>query len=388
MMNNIRVPLLIVLVIVLNSCNEEQIVITGKYPAPDENTMLYAQLARGNQSSIIDSVEVSKNGKFRFKFELNAPELVTILNADDEPINLITGPGDRINLDINEGSFRKDYNIEGSEPSKDIKMLVGEVEETKIKLDSILRKINALEDPDSPEGGKLSDAYLETFNRQKKYNIRYILDNMSSLASVYALYQRVTSDLYIFNNIYDLQYFKIVADSVKVRYPESSLAQTLVNDVNNRVGEYNRTIAIKKLTDSADIETGLVNLEIENVEGRSVSLKSFKGKVVLLTFWASWNEQSIEANRTLKSIYNSYHKNGFEVYAVALENDKNSWRRTINYEDYPWINVSELNYPSSYAASIYNVKELPSNYLIDREGNIVAKNIYGKRLATWLDNLI
>lgn len=380
--------MLIALVIVIKSCNEDQIVISGKYPASDENTMLYAQLARGAQSSIIDSVEVSKNGKFSFKFELNAPELVTILNADDEPINLITGPGDRINLDIHEGSFRKDYNIEGSEPSKDIKMLVGMVEETKIKLDSILRKINALEDPNSPEGEKLTDAYLATFNGQKKHNIRYILDNMSSLASIYALYQRVTSDLYIFNNIYDLQYFKIVADSVKVRYPESILTQTLVNDVKNRLGEYNRTIAIKKLTDSADIETGLVNLEIENVEGRSVSLKSLKGKVVLLTFWASWNEQSIEANRTLKSIYNSYHKNGFEVYAVSLENDKNSWRRAINYEDYPWINVSELSYPSSYAASIYNVKELPSNYLIDREGNIVAKNIYGRRLTTWLDNLI
>jgi thiol-disulfide isomerase/thioredoxin len=158
--------------------------------------------------------------------------------------------------------------------------------------------------------------------------------------------------------------------------------------VNNRVGQYNRALAIKRLTDSARVETGIVNLDINNTEGSAVSLKSLQGKVVLLHFWASWNESSLDANRSLKGIYNKYHQQGFEIYAVSLEHDAENWRRVINFEEYPWINVSELSYPNSYAASVYNVKQLPANYLIDREGNVVAKNIYGKRLATWLDNLL
>jgi thiol-disulfide isomerase/thioredoxin len=112
------------------------------------------------------------------------------------------------------------------------------------------------------------------------------------------------------------------------------------------------------------------------------------GKVVLINFWASWDQGSRDAARALRPIYTKYHPQGFEIYSIALDKNRNVWRAAIDFEEYPWINVSELSYPYSYAATVYNVTSLPTSFLIDREGTIVAKNISGKTLATWLDNLL
>ncbi|MFC2129758.1 TlpA family protein disulfide reductase, partial [Bacteroidota bacterium] len=79
---------------------------------------------------------------------------------------------------------------------------------------------------------------------------------------------------------------------------------------------------------------------------------------------------------------------GFEVYSVSLDNNKAAWLDAVRFEEYTWIDVCELSYPDSYAASVYNIQEIPTTFLIDKEGNIVAKNINGRVLGTWLDNLL
>jgi hypothetical protein len=81
-------------------------------------------------------------------------------------------------------------------------------------------------------------------------------------------------------------------------------------------------------------------------------------------------------------------KKGFEVYAVALEKDKDQWKKTIRFEELDWINVNELTFPASRAAMLYNVTNLPTSFLINKQGDIVARDIYGSELQKWLDNLL
>jgi len=105
-------------------------------------------------------------------------------------------------------------------------------------------------------------------------------------------------------------------------------------------------------------------------------------------FWASSSNESIKALLQLQSIYEKYHQKGFEVYAVSLDNNKINWMNAIDFNEFNWINVLELSSPESRAALLYNITSLPTNFLINREGDIVAKNKYGRTLETWLDNLI
>ncbi|HSG68030.1 MAG TPA: TlpA disulfide reductase family protein, partial [Bacteroidales bacterium] len=159
-------------------------------------------------------------------------------------------------------------------------------------------------------------------------------------------------------------------------------------DVDSKLKQYNNVLLMSKLSDKEIKGTGSINLEIPDQSGKVVSLNSLNGKVVLINFWASSNQASREANQRLKAVYNQYHSRGFEVYSVSLDNNKSAWMDAVRFEEYSWIDVCELTFPNSYAASVYNIQNLPATFLLDREGNIVAKNISGRNLGTWLDNLL
>ncbi len=118
------------------------------------------------------------------------------------------------------------------------------------------------------------------------------------------------------------------------------------------------------------------------------SVMSKEGNVILLNFWASYDQVSRESNNLLKTVYDQYHAKGFEVYSVSMDNNMTAWRDAIRFEEYTWIDVCELTYPESYAGSVYNITAIPTSFLIDKEGNIVAKNLNCKVLSTWLDNLL
>lgn len=385
----IHVLICLALLLLLGSCNSRKgnILISGSYP---EGKGDYIQLQKLNvsQAEFIDSVKVKKNGDFRFLLNLDAPEIVFLRNTRGQNINILAFPEDHIQVRIPGSTFTTEYEIKGSPESEKIRILVQNLEETKIKLDSIAGILELEEDLDNPESRVLISSYQQILQNQKRQNIRFVIENLNSLASVYALYQRITPEIYLFNEVRDIQYFKIVADSVSIKYPGSSLSASLVNDVARRINEYNNTVKLNELARLNAIETGLVELSIENSSGSIVSLRSLKGKVVLLNFWASWDRASRDASRTLRPIYEKYNRQGFEIYSVALEKEKDEWINALNFEEYPWINVSELSFPYSYAANVYNVTQLPANYLIDREGNIVAKNLFGSALSTWLDNLL
>jgi thiol-disulfide isomerase/thioredoxin len=367
--------------------NNDNVTIKGTYSA-GSGEFLKLEMLNITQTQLIDSVKVSTSGKFKFSVKLDHPELILVKNNADQIINLLAFPDDIIEVDIPQTSFTEGYSVLGSEESIKIKTLVDKVERTKFQLDSLSDAFDNIEDKNSPEAKVIVSSYQQIFQKQKRNNIRFVVENISSLSSVYALYQRIAPDIYVLNGLKDLQYFKIVADSVKVKYPESTLTSSLVMDVDRRVKEYNTVLTLNKLAEENVVETGLIDLEIQNTNGVVVSLSSLKGKVVLLNFWASWDNNSRKENNLMKNVYNKYYPNGFEVYSVALENDRNRWRAAIDFEEYKWINVSELTYPYSYAATAYNIKTIPANYLIDKEGNIVAKNITGNVLATWLDNLL
>ncbi|MCF8226625.1 MAG: AhpC/TSA family protein [Bacteroidales bacterium] len=378
---------MIILVLAVACNKSDNTTISGNY-IKGAGEYLVLEMLQSSDILEIDSLKIRRNGNFKFNFQLDHPELFLIRNQNGKHINILAFPGDNIEVNIAPAGFKQGYTIEGSDESKKIQTLVDKVGHTKSRLDSVNKALSELDDPDSEKGRALANTYMEIFRDQKMHNIRFIVENLNSLSSIYALYQRVAPDIYVLNDIMDLQYFKIVADSAQAKYPGSSLTRSLVNDVKVRLSEYNSMMTLNKLSGKNISETGMIDLEIENTEGDLVSLSSLNGNVVLLSFWSSWDEQSRKANRLLKNIYNKYHDKGFEVYAVAMDQDRSEWKKAISFEEYPWINVCELTYPYSYAATVYNVTSIPVNYLIDREGNIVAKNITGSILATWLDNLL
>jgi len=341
-----------------------------------------------NRTTVIDSVKIKKDGSFSFKTQIEEPELYILKNEQGDIVNLLLSPGEKVSISTSLESFGSSYQVNGSDESEKIKLLVSHLEQTRNEQDSLLILADSIGDPENPQIKIIRNALTQTIIKQKRFTIRYLIENMSSLSSVYALYQKYDEETLILDSEPDLQYFKAVADSLKVRHPNSSLTKSLLANIERREADFRETAHLNELLSMAGEVSGMLDLTIPDRDGNEVALSSFKGKVILLTFWASGNDASIQALLKLQSTYNKYHDRGFEVYAISLDNNKISWMQAIDFDEFKWSNVSELSYPDSKASVLYNVTTLPSSFLINREGDIMAKNLYGKTLETWLDNLI
>ena len=382
-----RIFMLMMLVTVL-ACGRNQTEIHGLVSG-GADTKLTLERLDVNRTSVVDSVSINGDGSFSFKTRLEEPELFVLKNQAGDIVNLLLSPGELIYIETSYDSFGSSYIVDGSEDSEGIRKLVLHLKGTRKDLDSLILVADSIGNPESPQLDLIRSEYSQAIIKQKRYNIRYLVENMSSLSSVYALYQKYDDEIFILGSELDLQYFKSVADSLEKVHPNSSLTKSLRMDIDRKEALYKEGIQMDALLSMADDEaSGLLDLSIPDREGDSIVLSELKGKVVLVTFWASQNNASVQSLLGLKSVYNKYHARGFEIYAISLDNNKFNWMNAIDYNEFDWINVSELSYPQSRANVLYNVNALPSTFIINREGDIVAKNLYGRALETWLDNLI
>jgi len=369
------------------ACNSTRTEISGLIHGGEEISLTLERLDV-NRTSVIDSVKTAKDGTFSIRLGLKEPELYILKNENGEIINLLISPGENIALESSHESFGTAYTLSGSEESEGIRILVEQLAQTRKDLDSLQLVAGAIGDPESPQFELVKNTYAQAIIKQKRFTIKYLVEHMSSLSSVYALYQKYDEETLVLNLENDLQYFKAVADSLEVTYPNSSLTLSLHADIEQREIALQEAIKINTLIDMADEAPGLLDLSIPDRDGQEVALSSLQGKVILITFWASGNSNSIQALLQLQSTYNKYQARGFEVYAISLDNNKINWMNAIDFNEFNWINVSELSFPESNAALLYNITQLPTTFLINREGDIVTKNLYGRNLETWLDNLI
>ena len=117
-----------------------------------------------------------------------------------------------------------------------------------------------------------------------------------------------------------------------------------------------------------------------DVNGKPVTLSSFKGKYVLLDFWASWCGPCRLENPNIVSVFNQFHNQGFDILGVSLDDNRADWLGAIKKDKLDWTQVSDLKGWKASAADLYGVKGIPMNYLIDKNGIIVAKGLRGEEL--------
>jgi thiol-disulfide isomerase/thioredoxin len=129
-------------------------------------------------------------------------------------------------------------------------------------------------------------------------------------------------------------------------------------------------------------------ISLPNVAGNTVALSSLKGKIVLLDFWASWCGPCRAANPGIVKLYKKYKDQGFEVYAVSLDESKKKWINAIKRDKLTYTQVIDMNVWDSNVAINYGIEAIPTNFLIDKTGKIVAIDLDGAALEEALKALL
>lgn len=379
--------LLISSIFILTSCSDdEQIRISGTYKA-ESSKYLKLNRIEVDRSVFIDSAKIGKSGTFRFKTSNDVPEFYTLGFDDKELVTLIAYPGDNISIDFEGKKLYDNYRITGSKESEDLRMLDLKLGKTLASLDSLTQKYNSL--PESPEYDKertrLEEEYISFVDDQRMYNIKYIIENINSFSAIKALYQRLNENAFVLYRPNDAQYLKLVSDTLNKYYPRSrqaiSLAQNLETEINNM--KMNSITALSDQLESTDMD-----IELSSIEGKRIKLSSFRNKsYVLLTFWSARSKECVENNIQLKEFYKRYHSKGFEIYQVNIDPEEDAWRQAVKYDELPWVSVREDDPQNPVNALKYNVTEVPANYMIDKNGEIIAKNLFGRSLQIKLNQL-
>ena len=125
-----------------------------------------------------------------------------------------------------------------------------------------------------------------------------------------------------------------------------------------------------------------------DAEGKPISLSSFRGKYVLVDFWASWCGPCRRENPNVVAAYNEFKDKSFTILGVSLDQDKQKWLDAIKNDGLSWTHVSDLAYWNNAVAKKYHVESIPQNYLIGPDGKIVAKNLRGEELRDALAKLL
>ncbi len=374
----------IVLIVFLAGCSSKDVVVISVKVKSPEKTTLFLSKIDFNKTIKLDSVRISAGEsvkKFKVK-QGEEPEFYSLSTSKGIAITLLASKGEKINviLDLNNAI---DYQVSGSEGSEKVRWVTRTFAKSKTTVDELSKRyLNA---ESNSERELINNQFEQERKRVKDELTKFVWENPMNKASIMALYQKYNENLYIFDSSDDLLLIKMVATAWKALYPESSYTKGMLEDIKNIE---NRIANAKMQQLIQNAEMPIPDLSIPDRNGRNIKLSSLKGKVILLDFFTSENTASLLDNRELLEIYKKYKSRGFEVYQISFDATREGWINYIENAGLPWISVREDDPSASNAALFYNVKQLPANYLIGKDFNIIGKNLYGANLQKALDSYL
>jgi thiol-disulfide isomerase/thioredoxin len=359
--------LLIVLTLAgLYSCSKPiGFVINGQIKGKDNGAIQLMKFSNGKWIAE-DSAKIEK-GKFALKGKADLPELRIVAMGPQMMVAQFFAENGTLTLKADADSLGSSE-VQGSKSNDEFSILKKELKSIAKETQGLQQKYNdARTRGNEDEMKKAQIDYEAMMGNQKVYSKNFVREHPKSTVSALIVLMQLAQDM----SSHDIDTLVAFLDP------------TIQNSI--YVGE------LKKLSEKMRVSTvgGLAaDFTLNTPEGKPLSLSSFRGKIVLLDFWASWCGPCRRENPNVVKAYQRFKDKGFDILSVSLDKEKDAWVKAIADDHLTWNHVSDLKFWDNAAAVKYGVQSIPFAVLIDKEGKIIAKNLRGEELEKKLAELL
>lgn len=344
------------------------VVISGTLADKGAYKQIFLDTLNGQNPWIFVSAAIDSNGNFKLVAPITYADIFRLRLDDKNYMMLILTPGEKISLKTKGSKLSGDAEIQGSFHTQLLYSVMSNTQSFETRKAKLNQQYNEIQT--SPKRDSLAAIIISQFQAN---------DSLQKAALLSQMEKQPASLAWIFfqdklNMTNDFPIIDKTESAMFKAYPENTF-----------VKQYHQQVEVERKT---AIGAAAPEIELTDRDGKIRKLSSLKGKVVLIDFWASWCGPCRKENPNVVNIYGKYHDQGFEVYSVSLDKDRDSWLAAIAKDNLVWPNhVSDLKYWKSAGAAAYGVTAIPFTVLVDRKGKIVAKKLRGDDLETKVKEL-
>ena len=347
----------------------EQFEINGRIAEADGKT-LYFEAVTLNGIEALDSTRLDEDGQFCFQGTRPFNPEFYRLRIDRQIVNLSVDSTETIHVEAELPDMGTDYEVEGSGSCQTLK-------EINNKLIALQQSIKDITNDKALTLGEQERLVHEKINLYKnEMKIHYIMENPASAPAYFALFQTVNGSL-IFNPISNpdnIKFVGAVATAWDANYPGTSRTENLHNIAIQGMKNTKRPtpVSLEDIDPGKISAAGIIDIELPDIHGKNRKLSDIRNKVVLLDFTAYSLPSSQERIMQMRGLYDKYSSLGFDIYQVSIDPDEHYWKTAC--EHLPWTCVYESRGEASGYLGSYLVRRLPTYFLIDRHGDLVARD--------------
>jgi thiol-disulfide isomerase/thioredoxin len=330
-----------------------------------EKSWIYLEKVTEHPDQKGDSVMTESDGSFEIPNKVTEPDFYILRANDKNVVFLFLKPGDNVEINGDAKKLEETYRVRGSKDSE----LIQQLRSYDKQLNDSLNKNYELLRASNPEGTDSIGLELQKVysDKMEEYSKNFIRQNITSIVSLSATkFLNQQAELVLMNEL---------KDSLEKEY---TIQNRYVKDYSTLINELN---LLPPGTQCPDIN-------LKTPDGKDLSLSSFKGKVVLIDFWASWCPPCRRENPHLLQVYNKYKGPDFEILGVSLDENVAAWKNAIEKDKLPWPQVSDLKKWESIVVKEFHIEAIPYGILLDREGKIIAKGIRSEELELKISEAI
>lgn len=334
---------------------------------------------------LLDSAILNDKGSFKFKEPAPKNPEFYQLRIRNKVVAFAVDSVESLRVTADASNLYGSFTVEDSYSNDQLRKVDDMRMKTEQEINS-LEKLHTAKEIDDITFLNSLDSVLTLY---KKEISNLIIGNPSSAAAYYAVFQKI-NDYLIFDpyDKKDYPMFGAVATSWNRYYPETERTTHLYNFTINALQTRRQLEKQEELFQNITVETesGLPDISLPGVNGERNSLSSLKGKVVLLDFVVYSADFSPKHNIDLNSLYQRYNSRGFEIYQVSFDSNEHFWKTSA--DNLPWVTVRDPRSVSTPLLSLYNVREIPTSFIIDREGDLIGRVEDYSQLSEQLDKVL